>query len=255
MTGAEWPAGVGLRIHDSLDSTNAEAARLAGAGEPGPLWILARTQTAGRGRRGRGWVSPPGNLMATLLLRPQRPPGEAAQLSFLAALAVADLLDPELARGALALKWPNDVLVAGRKIAGILLESAAGAEGRLAWLAVGIGVNLAHHPQDPDLAYPATSLPAATGRSLAPEDALTRLAAAFAGRQALWEGQGFAPVRAAWLARAAGLGQPITVRLPGETLSGGFAGLSPDGALLLAEPGGLTRKVAAGEVFFAPPAR
>src|SRR5882672_7612875 len=139
-------AGVGLIACDTVGSTNAEALRCARAGETGPLWITARAQSAGRGRRGRAWVSEPGNLYATLLLTDPAPPARAAQLSFVAALAVHDAiaqLAPSLAPR-LALKWPNDVLCDGRKAAGILIE-AEGAHPLI--VAVGIGVNCRHHPE------------------------------------------------------------------------------------------------------------
>src|SRR3954470_18236334 len=143
-----------VESYDELDSTNAEARRRAEAGETGPVWITAAVQTAGRGRRGRAWSTQAGNLAATLLTLTDRPPAEAAQLSFVAALAACDLADTCLGPGAARLKWPNDVLVHGRKAVGILVESGARADGRL-WLGVGIGVSLAHAPQDGD--RPATA--------------------------------------------------------------------------------------------------
>ena len=136
-----------VEAHDELDSTNAEARRRAEAGEGGPVWITAAAQTAGRGRRGRAWSTRRGNLAATLLTVTDRPAAEAAQLSFVAALAACDLADTCLGPGAARLKWPNDVLVHGRKAVGVLVESGGRTDGRL-WLAVGIGVNLAHAPQD-----------------------------------------------------------------------------------------------------------
>ncbi|MFZ2469026.1 MAG: biotin--[acetyl-CoA-carboxylase] ligase, partial [Parvibaculum sedimenti] len=155
------PTGISLRAFAEIDSTNEEAKRLGEAGEPGPIWITAERQTAGRGRRGREWVSPSGNFMGTLLLRPQANPRKAAELSFVAALAVHDavdgLLSPAL-RPDLKLKWPNDLLHGGKKLAGILLESSGIAGGELAWLAIGIGINLAQYPEGVE--YPATSLAA-----------------------------------------------------------------------------------------------
>ena len=138
-----------FEAYDELDSTNAEARRRAEAGDVGPLWITAAIQTAGRGRRGRAWSTQRGNLAATLLMLTDRPAAEAAQMSFVAALAACDLADTCLGAGAARLKWPNDVLVHGDKAVGILVESGARPDGRL-WLAVGIGVNLKHAPSGVD---------------------------------------------------------------------------------------------------------
>jgi len=245
---AAWPPGYALLELDEIDSTNEEARRRAVAGEQRPLWIAASRQSAGRGRRGREWQSSPGNLFATLLLRPEKPAGECAQLSFIAALAVSDMLAQFAPHASLALEWPNDVLVSGRKIAGILLESESGADGMAAWLAVGVGVNLAIFPEDTE--FPAISL-AALGAALpAPKDALLHLAAAFAKWYEVWRAAGFAPVREGWLARASGLGSRIRVRLANEEIIGVFQGIDESGALLLGLPGGLTRAIAAGEVLF-----
>ena len=139
-----WPQGYGLKRYDEIDSTNEEARRLAAAGEVGPLWLTATRQTAGRGRRGRSWEMAEGNLAATLLLRPDRPQGEWAQLSFVIAIAAADTM-AGFANARIALKWPNDVLADGKKLAGILLETANGPSPALA---IGIGVNLAHFPPE-----------------------------------------------------------------------------------------------------------
>lgn len=251
------PQGYILRAFAELDSTNEEARRLGEAGTPGPIWITAERQTAGRGRRGRSWVSPTGNLMATLLLRPEVGARKAAELSFVAAVALHDavdaLLPPPLQPG-LRLKWPNDLLHDGRKLAGILLESSGVAGGELAWLAIGIGVNLAHHPDEVE--FPATSLAALGVPDVTPENALEHLAAAFDRRFRQWrEVEGFAAIREAWLARAAGLGGPIWVRLADETFQGVFTGLAPDGALEVRLASGETRLVAAGDVFFRPSSR
>lgn len=235
-----------------IDSTNEEARRLGEAGEGGPVWITAEVQTAGRGRRGREWVSPTGNFMGTLFLRPQCSPRKAAELSFVAAVAVHDavasLLPPDL-RPDLKLKWPNDLLHKGRKCSGILLESSGIAGAELAWLAIGMGINLAQHPDN--IEYPATSLAALGVNGVTPSDALTALATAFDARLALWRDvQGFAAIREAWLARAAGLGGPITVRLSDETFTGTFEGLAADGALEVRLNDGMLRLVSAGDVFF-----
>ncbi|HJU20453.1 MAG TPA: biotin--[acetyl-CoA-carboxylase] ligase [Stellaceae bacterium] len=239
------PPGYRLARYGAIDSTNEEAKRLARAGAADRTIVWALQQSAGRGRRGRPWHSPPGNLYASLILRPEAPPERAAQLGFVAALAVGgafDALLPGLA--GLSYKWPNDVLLGGRKLCGILLESEMG-EG-LAFLVVGIGVNLAAAP--PETEFPATSLFAENLPAIAPEVMLTALVGTFEDWMRRWEENGFAPVRAAWRARAAALGQPIRVRLDRITLCGRLVDLDEDGALLL-EQAGQCRRIAAGEVF------
>jgi BirA family biotin operon repressor/biotin-[acetyl-CoA-carboxylase] ligase len=233
--------GTRITAHGELDSTNSEARRLAQAGETGPLWITAERQTAGRGRRGRAWDSCQGNLAATLLLRPEAPAAIIGQLSFVAALAAAEMAAHFAPRAAITVKWPNDVLAEGRKLAGILLEAGPG------WLAIGIGVNLASFPQGTE--FPATSLAQLGIAPPSPDAALTVLAARFAHWYAAWMNEGFETVRAAWLARAGGLGLPIRARLPHETRIGVFEGIDSAGALLLNEQG-LVSTIAAGEVFF-----
>ncbi|MBV9549130.1 MAG: biotin--[acetyl-CoA-carboxylase] ligase [Alphaproteobacteria bacterium] len=233
-----WPQGSRLLRLDEIDSTNSEARRRAEAGERGPLWIMAARQSAGRGRRGAIWQGAEGNLMATLLLSP---PGNFAQLSFAAALAVADMVQHFAPAARITLKWPNDVLADNRKLAGILLESGSG------WLAIGIGINLAAHPEGTE--FPATSLAALGVVPPKLEEALTLLAARFAHWYDRWMSEGFEALRTAWLARAPQLGAPIRARLPHETRHGLFAGIDAGGALLLREPAGV-RAIAAGEVFF-----
>lgn len=248
MAAMTVPDGYELIVFDEIDSTNEEARRRASSGSSGPLWILAHTQTAGRGRRGRAWVSPRGNLMTTLLLDPGCGPADAARLSFVAALAVHDALRAWVPSEKVRLKWPNDVLVEGRKIAGILLETASSGEGQhLAWLAIGIGINLLHAPSD--VSYPATFVNA---HGQAPDclSAVGTLAAAWDQRFRAMRAQGFEAIRLAWLERAAGLGTDIEVRLPSETIKGRFNTLQTDGALELLLPDGQRRRVSAGEVFF-----
>jgi len=232
---------------ERVDSTNAEALRLAVAGAAGPLWITAREQSAGRGRRGRSWTSPPGNLHATLLLRDPAPPAAAPQLGFVAGLAVHDAAAaqaPGLA-GRLALKWPNDLLCDGRKIAGVLIEG----EGSPLAVAVGIGVNCRHHPGD--LAYPTTDF-AAEGADIGPAALLDELARAMAARLHQWQrGAGFAAIRQAWLTRAHGVGGVVEVRRDGDgtaATAGRFETIDDSGRLILRTAAGVTT-VAAGDVF------
>jgi BirA family biotin operon repressor/biotin-[acetyl-CoA-carboxylase] ligase len=246
MAAIELTSFYRLVRHERIASTNDEAKALAGNGAPAGTLVWARTQSAGRGRQGRNWVSPAGNLYFSLILRPNVAVAIAAQLGFVAAVAVAEACLAVAPEADITLKWPNDVLLDGRKLAGILLESQASGQGRLDWLVVGIGINLATYPVELD--YPATAL-AATGADATPEATLPVLADVFLRWYQNWnDGAGFAAVREAWLARARGLGQPIRVRLPGDTLDGRFAGLDSDGALLLDRPDG-RRRIASGEVF------
>ena len=232
---------------EQTGSTNVEIRERALAGETGPLWIAARRQTSGRGRRGRPWQSLEGNLFASGLYVIDRPPAQAAQLSFVAALAVAAVCDAALGdKARTRLKWPNDVLVDGRKVAGILLESGAAPAGGL-WLAIGIGVNLCDAPDDVE--RPATSLEQA-GARLDREAAMALLAQAFEQKFQLWMQNGFGAVRDQWLTRAHGLGERCLVRLAQETLDGVFGDLGPDGALRLDLASGQHRYISAGEVFF-----
>jgi len=233
-----------LQFFERIDSTNDEARRAALAGAPEFTFFVAREQSAGRGRRGNHWQSLAGNLHCSLLLRPPRSAADAAQLGFAAALAVAEAAENFLPKGApIGLKWPNDVLLGGKKVSGILLESRAAGDG-VDFLVVGIGINLAAHPTDTP--YPATSL-SAWGAEVTPEAALPILAARFLAWYEAWK-RGFASLRAAWLARAAGVGEPIRVRLPGGEIEGWFGGLDAAGRLVLSGPGG-QRTIAAGEVF------
>jgi BirA family biotin operon repressor/biotin-[acetyl-CoA-carboxylase] ligase len=237
-----------IETYEALDSTNAEARRRAETGEAGPVWITARAQTAGRGRRGRNWSTGEGNLAATLLMVTDAPAAEAAQVSFLAALAAADLAETCLGPGSAQLKWPNDVLVYGRKAVGVLVESGARPDRRL-WLAVGVGVNLSRHPTDVE--RPATSFAEhRAGPPIAPGDALEILAGRFEAWRRLWAEQGFPPIARAWTERAYGLGQACEARLPNATLSGTAEGLDVDGALRLRLDDGRVERITAGDVFF-----
>ncbi len=236
---------------DQTDSTNAEARRRAEAGETGPLWIAARRQSAGRGRRGRVWESEPGNLFATLLALTRKPPAEAAQVTFLAALAVADLLDRYAPPSLVTIKWPNDVMLSGEKAAGMLVESGAHAAGGL-WLAVGIGVNLAHAPSGTERPATALAQHLAAGVAAPPsvDIAARELADAFAIWMDRWETLGFQPVLDAWRARTTGLDGPAVARLGAETVEGRAEGVESDGALRLRLADGRLRLISAGDVFF-----
>lgn len=229
--------------HDELSSTMDEAQALARAGAPDGTVVVARRQTAARGRQGRAWVSPEGNLHASVLLRPGVPVARLTELGFVAALAVADAVDDALPGREARLKWPNDVLVDGAKVAGILVELAQ--EGAAV---VGIGVNVAHSPEG--VPYPANSLRGAGGTAAA-DAVLDTLLEALDARLTLWLTEGFAFVRAAWLARGPMYDEPIRLRFGDAFTDGRFAGLDADGALLIRTESG-TRRVVAGEVTNVP---
>lgn len=244
-----WPAGW-RHIHQGrLDSTNAEALRLAESGTPLPFWLTADIQTAARGRRGRPWGAPEGNFCGSAALWAGEDAAQAALRSFTAALALAEALqDFGVPAGELSLKWPNDVLWRGGKLAGILLESSR-VQGQML-LVVGIGVNLAAAPPA-EMLEPTAHVPAA----LAPDHAVTpaelapRLAGHFAGWERVLTGHGFAPVREAWLARAARIGEQVTARLPGSTVSGHMITVDETGAIVLDTATG-RRHLPAADIFF-----
>ncbi len=234
--------------HDTLSSTNDEACRLADEGAAAGTVVWAHRQQAGRGRRGRRWQSPEGNLFFSVILRPAAPPALAAQLSLVTAVAMAETLSgllPDDAR--VEQKWPNDVLIDGKKIAGILLESSGAAADRVDWVVLGCGVNIAVAPGDTTL--PATSLAEAGAGLLDRKAVLMALLDSLRRWCAEWETAGIAPVRTAWLARARGLGEEITVRLPHHEFKGQFLDMDDSGALILRLADGSEKAVTAGDVF------
>lgn len=251
VSDAPWPEGVGRRLLNSVDSTNAEAFRLAPQ-MAGPCWILGGEQTAGRGRRARAWASPRGNFHGTLLLHPKEPAAEVALRSFAAALALREAFVAVTGLpAAFSLKWPNDVLLNGGKVAGILLESSGAGQG-VAHLAIGIGVNLIAAPDPAQVeagAVRPVSLLSETGVRVSPEAFLAALAPAYARWEAIFTSQGFAPLRAEWLAHAARLGEVIRARTGAETREGLFETIDDSGALILRQPGGSVA-IPAAEVFF-----
>jgi BirA family transcriptional regulator, biotin operon repressor / biotin---[acetyl-CoA-carboxylase] ligase len=232
------------------DSTNAEAMRRGLAGERGPLWVLADRQNAGRGRSGRSWFSEPGNLHASLLIKTGCPVAKAAQLSLVAGVAAIEALRKAGASApGLRLKWPNDILIGRAKAGGILIESSAltPQEGRLA--VIGVGLNLAAAPSGLE---PAATYLAAHGLALSPREALCFLAEAMDAALKTWnEGEGFAAVRASWLARAGAIGEALTVNAPGGRVEGRFAGLDDEGALLITVAGGGEHRFTYGDVTLA----
>jgi BirA family transcriptional regulator, biotin operon repressor / biotin---[acetyl-CoA-carboxylase] ligase len=244
-----WPQGVARVLLDSVDSTNAHAALLAPAQ---PTWILAAEQTGGRGRRGRPWSSPRGNFYATLALQPVEPAEQVALRSFAAALALRDacVAVTGFATG-FKLKWPNDVLLNGGKLAGILLESSGVGQG-VSQLSIGIGVNLIAAPT-PDQVETGAVLPvsllAETGLRISPESFLTALAVAYDRWETEFVNNGFASLRAEWLAHAARLGEVITARTGTRSESGVFETIDASGALVLKTPHA-RRVIPAAEIFF-----
>lgn len=235
---------------DCVDSTNDEARRRVDQGLTGPLWITAKEQRAGRGRYGRTWVSPPGNLYTTVVDTFVAEPSAIANLSFVAALSIHDVVASVAGSDIVALKWPNDVLLRSKKVSGILLENLrqTGLGGQT--IAIGFGMNLTFYPSDPGAGWPGTSILAETGVNLTPAEAVARLAAAYAKWAGAFRSSGFTAIRSAWLDRAAHLGQEIEVRLPNQTMRGRFRKLDADGVLVLETPDGV-RRIAAGDVFFA----
>lgn len=236
-------------IHfEAIDSTNAEAHRLAREGELGPLWIIADLQSQGRGRLGRHWVSEPGNLYATFVFTLAGSALVASQIGFVAALAVRDTALALLPRGAgpTMIKWPNDVQVAGAKFAGILPETVAqSADGRLT-MALGMGLNIAQAPEGTP--YPVTSL-MRHGATVTPRECLDVLDRSLSHWLAVWrEGRGFADIRANWLSHAAGIGQEFTAVINQNELRGRFADLGDDGAMILALADGSRKSIHSGEV-------
>lgn len=247
------PKGYRVHFHEKLGSTNSEVMRLAERRESAGLWVWAERQDAGRGRSGRQWVSLEGNLFASVLLRPDCAPADAAQLGFVAGVALHDAVSKAATQSQGAdfhLKWPNDLLLNGKKAGGILLESRAGDDGALL-VALGIGVNVAKHPHDIEL--DATSL--AQEKIKAPLNTVFEsLTHAFSKWVEVWSnGTGFTEIRRAWLDRALEPGSPLRVRLSDATLEGTFGGINDAGALLLTTSDGTEMSVTAGDVFLAPP--
>jgi BirA family biotin operon repressor/biotin-[acetyl-CoA-carboxylase] ligase len=236
-------AGVRLIAHEVLISTNAEALSLAANGERGPLWVTADRQSGGRGRRGRTWVSEPGNLFASLLLTEASAPEHWPELAFVAALAIHDAVS-EAAQGLrpqLSIKWPNDVLIGGKKFAGVLIEGQGEDH-----VVVGIGINCTNHPLATD--YPATDL-ATAAVTITADELFKVLSAKMLGRLAQWNsGEHFSTIRADWLSRASGRNELVRVRLQDQELTGRFEDVDEAGRLVLSLPEGGRKTIAAGDV-------
>ena len=244
----DWPDATGRYTRETVDTTMAEARRLIADGAPAPFWVQAGMQTAGRGRRGRVWAMPEGNFAATLVLTPPQPVSDWALRSFTMSLALYDAVDALTGRSdLLKVKWPNDVLLEGRKLAGILLESDGDA------LTIGVGVNLVAGPPRDALdenALEPTSVLESTGQRVAPTALLDALATAHDRWETLLRAEGFAPIRAAWLERAANLGRPVTARMPGRTVAGRFETIDETGAIVI-DTGAGRVTLAAADLHFA----
>lgn len=257
--------GYRLEALDTVGSTNAQALDHARAGDPGKLWVVSKNQQSGRGRRGRAWQSPPGNLAATLLVVADYELKLASTLGFVAGLALADALEAVAPKGSISvgvdgggnfgkassnrfeLKWPNDVLASGAKLAGILLETTMLGANRFA-VAVGIGVNVAAHPED--LPYPATSLKK-LGATCDAETLFLALSDAWAVNARLWsEGRGLAAIRDRWLKRAAGIGSEVAVRVDNRVVRGIFETIDEDCRFVIRDHDGGVVTIAAGDVHF-----
>jgi BirA family biotin operon repressor/biotin-[acetyl-CoA-carboxylase] ligase len=260
-------AGYRIESFASVGSTNAVALERARAGDTGALWLVTKKQDAGRGRRGRAWETPEGNLAATLLVTRLTDLKAAASLGFVAGLALGEALDAVVPSGTVSiapdgadlagtggarggrfeLKWPNDVLSGGAKLAGILLESESLRDGSYA-VAVGIGVNVAAHPNG--LPYPATSL-AALGARCDAETLFLALSDSWVGVASVWaQGRGLAAIRDRWLRRAAGLGSQVAVRLDGTVLRGIFETIDAECRFVIRDADGQRHAIAAGDVHF-----
>ena len=250
-------AGYGLAAFDQIGSTNAEAMSRARDGERGPMWFVTTEQTAGRGRRQRAWIAPRGNLASSVLEVMDVSPGVAATLGFAAGLSLESALqqvsiEANLRRAGAeplkyALKWPNDVMADGQKLAGILLEAEAVAGNRLA-VVVGIGTNVIAAPEGTPT--PATSL-AALGVQIGAEELFTALSDAWVEFRGIWDnGRGFADIRKLWLERAFGLGERVAIQTGAATVEGTFDTIDETGCLIVRSKEGKRTPIAAGEVYF-----
>jgi BirA family biotin operon repressor/biotin-[acetyl-CoA-carboxylase] ligase len=231
-------------------STNLECMERARSGDEGRLWITAVRQTGGRARRGRSWVSEPGNLYSSLLLIDPAPWAALASLPLAVTVAVEAAVSsalPAEAAQTLRIKWPNDLLIGGRKTSGILIEAEQLPDGRRA-VVIGCGINVAHRPEAG--LYPTTCL-AEQGSSVSPQDLFAQLVVTMDSALRLWDqGRGVAAIRDAWIERAQGIGEPVTVNLPDRQIHGLFDGIDVEGRLMLALPDGSRQTIASGDVFF-----
>ena len=237
-----------LLAFDELDSTNEEARRIALKGGAHGAVVWARRQTAGRGRMERVWESREGNLFCSILLAPGRDVAAATQLSFVASLAVREALQPILPEGCdISLKWPNDVLIDGRKAGGILLEAFTPPGEEKLWVVVGIGINVDSYPQD--ALFPATCIREAGVDLISAKIVLSRLVHHFVTRYNQWQQRGFSAIRREWMRHAWMLRQPVRLCLPGEEIQGVFDSVDDGGSLVLKLERGRRQVIPAGDMF------
>ncbi|MBE7637589.1 biotin--[acetyl-CoA-carboxylase] ligase [Sneathiella sp. P13V-1] len=245
----DLPPFFSLTAYNEVDSTSIQAKRLAEEGAPSGQLVIAKSQNSGVGRRGRAWTSPKGNMYASLMIRPKCSSAEAAKLSFLVSVALYHSIRSLLPENVpVSLKWPNDVLVDGKKVAGILLESKSRPDGALDWLVIGTGVNINDYPKVTE-GLPATAL-GLYGAEPEPTELISIYCTNFLHYYQIWVKNGFAPIRDEWLKYAVGVGNEVVARLPNEELHGIFSGLDKDGALILKQSNGAIKYISAGEVFF-----
>ncbi len=230
---------------DITGSTNTDARRLANEADFGPLWIVADQQTAGRGRHGRDWISPKGNFYGSFLFPTEQAPAQRSLYSFVIALGIYDGLKAVHSDGDFQLKWPNDVLLGGGKISGMLLET--GSTHHQAWVIAGIGVNLISRPYD--LPYAAACLAEHHEAPIEPHELLEQMSPHIIHWKSVFEQQGFGPIREAWLKRASNVPGPVKVRLPDDVFEAQAVDLEPNGALKVRLANGTIRQVHAGDVF------
>lgn len=239
----EVPAGCHLITFDSVGSTNEEAKKLAQSGAEAGTVVWARQQTAGRGRHGRSWASPPGNLYLSVIQRPDCRPADAPQMGFVTGVALAEALG-RLCDIPVALKWPNDLLVNGKKASGILLESAANADGRMDWVIIGTGVNVENNPSD----LPEVTSLHNEGAEISVETLLSTFLERLFSRIGQWQEHGFEPLREHWMSYALPVGTQMRVKLPDGDVLGRFSGIDARGSLLLGSDGE-ARRIDMGDVF------
>lgn len=243
------PPAYELTLHETVDSAVLEAKRLASNGADEGTLVWAKEQTAAYGRFGRPWVSPPGNLSCALVLRLDEPVAVAVQVNYVAAIslatAIAGLVSPMVE---LRYRWPNDILLYDAKVAGILLDAPGRSEAdHHEWMVLGVSVNVENHPEN--LNVPATSMRIDGYSEATPAALLENFSRYFLSWLNRWADDGFAPIRKAWVQRANGIGQPLILELETETLTGKFAGVDEEGALVMELPDGRSRRISVAEFF------
>ena len=242
------PHGIEAHFYPACESTNATAATYARSGDCSPVWIVAGTQSGGKGRKGRAWVSEAGNLYASLLFTPAIVPGSLSALPFLAALAVRNaLIELGVDAGDIQCKWPNDILVGGRKVCGILIESSARSAEKLDYVIIGIGINLKHSPAEAQ--FKATSLADHINGKITPRMALQSIAGCLKEQLDAWDPNNFEPIRAEWTNCAWGLGETRQINTATEAFDAKLVGLDGQGGLLVQLENGTERHIVAADIF------